>query len=109
MKRTKRFEELYENIGPASDSEFVPKKKYYALYNRNFSVGYSKHNVEIYSNYTTEEGLKNQVDEIESGRMSEIVNHIKKYLTEVQLEGIKQLMREKADGIISPEGKYYRN
>lgn len=105
MKRTKRFEELYENIGPASDSEFVPKT-YCARYYRNFSVGQSTHIVKIYDKYTDESGLENELEEFESGRMLEIVNRIKKYLTTVQLEGIKDLMRDKQDGIILPDGKY---
>ena len=79
-----------------------------ARYYRNFAVGTSTHVVQLYAFYTDEQGLASMIDEIESTRMNDILKDVKGDLTQVQVDTLRECMREKMDVIVLPDGKIGR-
>ena len=78
----------------------------YARYSRNFQIGRDTHTVELYRKYTKEQGLIGQpMWRSESPRMSECICN--SLMTKAQIAALKQLGRDRQDGIITGTGRYY--
>jgi hypothetical protein len=96
MKRTKRFEELYEAI----------EEKYYVYYTYDFATYNSKHHIRIFNKYTKEKGIYgDMVAEVEDTQYMKAIKEIKKYLTKEQLNTLIEMMRMRSRCIILPDGK----
>lgn len=73
-------------------------------YIRNFRVGTSTHIIRVYSTYTVEHGLDGLLEEHESTRMAECLRGLD--MTPAQATRVRNLMREKQDGIVLASGEY---
>lgn len=73
-------------------------------YTRNFSIGTSTHLIKVWADYTNERGLSVLLETRESTRMADCLKGLT--LTPIQLAVVKQLMREKNDGIVLEDGTY---
>ena len=73
-------------------------------YKRNFNVGQDTHCIECYHSFSNESGLEGDVlEKRESPRMDECLKGLD--INAAQKESVKQLMRQKRDGIILEDGK----
>lgn len=55
-----------------------------------------------------ENGLEDECFIVEYSRATEVLNKIKSELTKIQISELKLLMKYKQDGIVDPNGKYYK-
>ena len=76
-----------------------------AHYYRNFyAVGRGTHVVEVYESYTPEQGLEGKIERRESGRMTDCLRGLD--LHDVQVRLVKELGRERQDGIVLETGEF---
>jgi len=87
----------------------VPNSHVFAYYTRVFQIGHNYHRVELFSKYGDGCGCMDSVAKYESGRMSEIIKHVRNRLTTKQLKTLKSIMKDRQDGISMPDGTFENN
>lgn len=82
----------------------------YIRYAYDFEVGRNKHRVELYDEgYDTFVGLIGEpCNKLVKTRYTDIIKELKGQITTEAEERLVSLCKQKLDGIISPEGKYYK-
>lgn len=79
--------------------------EYWLAYTFVFNIGRNYHRVEYYTNYSRENGLIGKpVKVVESAKISDIL----KGLPSAQKKRVQSLAKAREDGVISPDGEYYR-
>lgn len=74
----------------------------YVRYTRVFAVGGGHHRIDIYADYQDDAGLNDLLFERKSTRASDLFKHVR--LPQKQIETLRELAKEKTDGIAMPDG-----
>lgn len=82
----------------------------YIKYTYDFEVGRNKHRVELFDEgYDTFMGLIGDAcNRIVKTRYTDIIKELKGQITPVAEELLISLCKQKLDGIVSPDGKYFK-
>jgi len=83
----------------------IIQKSYFVRYNFVFAIGKNYHKVEIYSDYSKDNGLEGDpIYRLENSNKRILIRHLKKFCTKEQISVIESLARDRQDMIVSPVG-----